>query len=207
MARMTENSRMLDIPGYGGDDRASVMRESTFRALRELLVNRIYDLPGKRKSMPRAGRLLREGTFVAHERCPGRRRRGPLILLSPYKFRATKTLCIFIWGPGTRKRKGDITSAISRGNTRAVWPDRVTIRTRDIHLKRHRFINQSSLSAIARTSTHPLPFRSSLHTDLPLVSQLFSLLCFAMRLSEIVRLAFFFSVVRTNRRFETSIYV
>lgn len=124
-------------------------------------MNRIYDLPGKCKSMPRVGRLLREGTFVAHERCPSRRRRrrlrhrGPLILLSPYKFRATKTLCIFISDPGTRKRKRDITSAISCGNTRAVWPDRVTIRTRDIHLKRHRFINQSSLSAIARTSTHP----------------------------------------------------
>lgn len=67
------------------------------------------------------------------------RNRASLILLSPYKFRATKTLYSF--RPVTR-RKRDITSAIPRGNTRAVWPDRVTIRTRDIRLKRRRFINQ-----------------------------------------------------------------
>lgn len=72
----------------------------------------------------------------------------PLILLSPYKFGATKSLYSFR-APGTRAVKRDITGAISRpGNTLAVWPDRVTILTiRDIRLKHHRLVNQSSLSA------------------------------------------------------------
>lgn len=75
----------------------------------------------------------------------------PLILLSPYKFGATKSLYSFR-APGTRAVKRDITGAISRpGNTLAVWPDRVTILTiRDIRLKHHRLVNQSSLSATAR---------------------------------------------------------
>lgn len=75
----------------------------------------------------------------------------PLILLSPYKFGATKSLYSFR-APGTRAVKRDITDAISRpGNTLAVWPDRVTILTiRDIRLKHHRLVNQSSLSATAR---------------------------------------------------------
>lgn len=47
--------------------------------------------------------------------------------------------------------KRDITGAISRaGNTLAVWPDRVTILAiRDIRLKHHRLVNQSSLTASA----------------------------------------------------------
>lgn len=97
----------------------------------------------------------------------------PLILLSPYKFGATKSLYSFR-APGTRAVKRDITGAISRpGNTLAVWPDRVTILTiRDIRLKHHRLVNQSSLSATARKP----PRSRLLHPFIPrVVSRLIEL--------------------------------
>lgn len=100
----------------------------------------------------------------------------PLILLSPYKFGATKSLYSFR-APGTRAVKRDITGAISRpGNTLAVWPDRVTILTiRDIRLKHHRLVNQSSLSATARKPPS-ISSRDLLHPFIPrVVSRLIEL--------------------------------
>lgn len=86
-----------------------------------------------------------EGTFVARERCSTASR--PLILLSPYKFRATKSLYSFRAHEILRYRAG---------NTRAVWPDRVTIRAPG-HSFKTSSLHKSKLAKCDRAPTLPPP--------------------------------------------------
>lgn len=91
-----------------------------------------------------------EGTFVARERCSTASR--PLILLSPYKFRATKSLYSFRAHEILRYRAG---------NTCAVWPDRVTIRAPG-HSFKTSSLHKSKLAKCDRAPTLP-----PLHPSLP----------------------------------------
>lgn len=132
------------VPPFDSIDRSplrsSESRGSTFRALRGPRLNRIYDLVRKRKSVPRESDVYyreeeRErgggegGTFVAHERCgsAGSDPSRPLILLSPYKFGATKSLYSFR-APGTRAVK-EILRARYRGRETRVLCGQIALRS------------------------------------------------------------------------------
>lgn len=88
----------------------------------------------------------------------------PLILLSPYKFRATKSLYSF--------RVHEILRARYRaGNTRAVWPDRVTIRAPG-HSFKTSSLHKSKLAKCDRAPTLPPPPSSILLLSRPPTSSI-----------------------------------